>query len=127
MGLTKAAVLTAILLLVGCATAGNSSLRNETVDSIGEILAVGQTVDQVRAVLGDPMVNSRSSDGLRTWIYSLTEAQYDATTFIPVVGLFDSGLTGAIKTLTISFDENDLVAEFTMSETDLDIDTSILN
>lgn len=127
MKLTNAICIGAILLLVGCATVGNSSLRNETVESIDDTLVVGQTMEQVRTALGDPMMNSRSSDGVRIWIYSFSEAQISATTFIPVVGLLDSNVSTSAKVLQITFDEDGLVADFTMTESDMDVDTSILN
>lgn len=127
MKLIKPALLLAILLLVGCYTAGNSSLQNETVESIEETLAVGQTMGRVHETLGDPVIDTRSSDGLRMWTYSFSEAQISATTFIPIVGLLDSNVATSTKILQITFDEDDLVVDFTMTESDMDIDTSILN
>ena len=127
MKLMNSAFLCIVLLQTACASIGNSSLRNETVESINETLAVGHTMDQVRGALGDPFLSSRSSDGLRMWIYSYSEAEVSATTLIPVIGLFDSSTTSTGKTLQISFDENDLVADFTMTESDMGIDTSIFN
>lgn len=122
-----AVCLCAIILLAGCVSAGNTSIRGETAESIGETLAAGQTMAEVRAALGNPMITSTSSDGLATWTYSFTELEYRATSFIPVVGLFDSGVSTDSTTLQIVFDEDGLVSEYTITETEVEADTSILN
>lgn len=116
----------ALVGLGACASAGNSALRDETRESVSQKLAEGQTMDEVRAVFGDPSSTTYTDGGQEIWKYEFTEAQAKASNFVPVVSLFNSGMVGTKKELTILFDENNVVSKFNMNESAVDTKTGII-
>jgi len=118
--------LTVIAPLGGCVSSGNASLKDETSESIGEKLAEGMPMEQVRANLGDPFSTSFTDGGLSIWNYEFVEGQMTAQSFIPIASMFSSGVEGKKKQLVILFDENDLVRKFTMSESDYESKSGIV-
>ncbi len=121
-----AAMICMALLVTGCASSGNKVLKNETAKSVAAKIEKGRsTKDDVRAMFGDPMTTSFTDSGNEIWKYEFTKTHAKATNFIPFVSLFKSGAKGKKKELVVFFDKNGVVKNYSMSTSDVDMDTSL--
>lgn len=120
------ASLAAVSLIAGCVSTGNTSLKNETNETIGEKLTEGMSMNDVRANLGDPFSTSFTDGGLSIWTYEFMEGQMTAQSFIPIVSMFSSGVEGKKKQLVILFDEDDTVKKYTLSDSDYESKSGIV-
>ena len=121
-----ASLMATSLLAAGCATSGNKVLKDETKASVSEKLKPGMTQEQVTATFGQPLDVTYTDSGNEIWKYSFTKAQAKATNFIPVVSMFASGATGEAKNLAIFFDTSGKVVRHSMSSSDVDTNTSLI-
>ena len=86
--------------LAGCVSSGNTLILDESrVSQVKE----GLTKDQVRNLIGEPEGMS-TNNKTEVWSYMHTEAQANAASFIPIVGLFAGGATGRSSSLILVFD-----------------------
>ena len=121
-----AAMICMALLVAGCASAGNKVLKNESAKSVAAKIEKGRsTKDDVRAMFGDPMTTSFTDSGNEIWKYEFTKTHSKVTNFIPIVSLFKSGAKGKKKELVVFFDKNGVVKNYSMSTSDVDMDTSL--
>lgn len=103
-------------LLAGCASSGNSKLKNETEVSMQSKIKEGDTTKgQVKEMLGSPDNVSFTDGGKEIWKYSFAKVKVDGKSFIPFYGLFHNGTNGTKKELTLLF-KNDTVEKYTMAE-----------
>lgn len=103
-------------LLAGCASSGNSKLKNETEVSMQSKIKEGDTTKgQVKEMLGSPENVSFTDGGKEIWKYSFAKVKVDGKSFIPFYGLFHNGTNGTKKELTLLF-KNDTVEKYTMAE-----------
>lgn len=120
-----------LLLLNGCATAGNPSVADQSL--IEQIKVDVSTEEDVKRILGQPNTVSRHSGNssyaaipglspsamltsVESWGYSHVDIDVDPTTFIPIVGLFVGGATSNINTFTVVFDGNGVVRHISSSQ-----------
>jgi len=122
--LITATVIGLSLVSVGCASSGNSVLKEETRESVSLKLKKGMTQDQVIEMFGGPASTGFQENGNEIWRYSFTEQEMKASSFIPVVSMFDSGTKGKNKSLVIMFDPDGLVLKHTMSNSDVETKSS---
>ncbi len=88
-------VIAVALALAGCMTAGNSSIQDETQQSLSQKITKGKTTrEEVRVALGDPTASGFSDTGKEQWTYQLSTASPKLTNFIPYVNWIDSGSVG---------------------------------
>ncbi len=114
----------AALAMAGCASTGNKVLKNETAETVAAKIHKGKTTkDEVRAMFGGPLTTSFTDNGNEIWKYEFTKAHAKAVNFIPVVSMFKSGSEGTKKELTIFFDSNGIVKNYTMSTSKVETDT----
>ncbi|HCD2227754.1 TPA: hypothetical protein NBJ42_004865, partial [Escherichia coli] len=93
-----------VFLLSGCSTSGNQNLKNETPQSLqSKIIKNKTTKKELLTKLGEPDTRTTLDDGNEQWKYFMSNNQFNATTFIPVVGLFTGGSQTQSKTLEIDF------------------------
>lgn len=105
------------LVLAGCASTGNESLKNETELSVDSKIEVGSTTAaEIKAMFGSPYETTYTDSGLLIWKYRLDDLKADAVNFIPIVNWFGSSFSGTRKELVLLFDENDVVKRHNMSE-----------
>lgn len=79
----------AICLITGCSISGNQNLKNETPQSLqSKIIKNKTTKTDIMAKLGEPDTRTTLNDGNEQWRYFMSNNQFNAATFIPVVGLF---------------------------------------
>ncbi len=127
---TKHALLAPLALLVvllgGCATAGNASIAHETKVSVAHQLVKGRTTEaEVRALYGDPVQTSFTDKGNAIWTYTFTKSHVTATTYIPFYGLFNGGTIGKEKELVLFFNKNDVLKNYQFSNSNISVHTGI--
>ncbi|CZY73068.1 TPA: hypothetical protein OMS93_001380 [Enterobacter hormaechei] len=117
----------AIFLISGCSTSGNQNLKNETPQSLqSKIIKNKTTKTDIMAKLGEPDTRTTLDDGNEQWRYFMSNNQFNAATFIPVVGLFTGGSQTQSKTLEIDF-KGETVSRWTFSSDNNNTKTGILN
>ena len=121
-------ILAVVMLLVsGCMSSGNPSVRDEAVT--GQIQIGVTTKEEVRKLIGRPNSVSKGSGNLtaasglpatpyaplalksnyEVWSYTHISIKTNAATFIPIVGLFAGGATSSVSSLTVYFDDKGVV------------------
>lgn len=114
------------LLISGCSTSGNQHLKNETAQSLqSKIIKNKTTKSEIITALGEPETKTTLDSGNEEWTYSMDNNQFDATTFIPVVGLLTGGSQTQAKTLEIEF-KGETVSKWTFSENNSKMKTGLI-
>jgi outer membrane protein assembly factor BamE (lipoprotein component of BamABCDE complex) len=121
--LTLAAL--AVVLLTGCATSGNDSLRNHDEGTVSTYITEGETTkSEVMEVFGSPFNTSFTDGGREIWEYAFSDISADAVAYIPVVNWFGTSASGTQKKLTIMFDD-EIVQRYSMTESDVRTGTGL--
>ncbi|EAB4095783.1 hypothetical protein FGS43_24885 [Salmonella enterica] len=116
-----------VFLLSGCSISGNQNLKNETPQSLqSKIIKNKTTKTELLTKLGEPDTRTTLDDGNEQWKYFMSNNQFNATTFIPVVGLLTGGSQTQSKTLEIDF-KGETVSKWTFSSDNNNTKTGILN
>ena len=116
-----------VFLLSGCSISGNRNLKNETPQSLqSKIIKNKTTKTELLTKLGEPDTRTTLDDGKEQWKYFMSNNQFNATTFIPVVGLLTGGSQTQSKTLEIDF-KGETVSKWTFSSDNNNTKTGILN
>ncbi|HAW0405093.1 TPA: hypothetical protein JLJ34_000045 [Escherichia coli] len=116
-----------VFLFSGCSTSGNQNLKNETPQSLqSKIIKNKTTKTELLTKLGEPDTRTILDDGNEQWRYFMYNNQLNATTFIPVVGLFTGGSQTQSKTLEIDF-KGEIVSKWTFSTDNNNTKSGILN
>ncbi|EBG5254991.1 hypothetical protein FI176_09995 [Salmonella enterica subsp. enterica] len=114
------------LLISGCSTSGNQHLKNETSQSLqSKIIKNKTTKSEIITALGEPETKTTLDSGNEEWTYSMDNNQFDATTFIPVVGLLTGGSQTQAKTLEIEF-KGETVSKWSFSENKSRMNTGLI-
>jgi outer membrane protein assembly factor BamE (lipoprotein component of BamABCDE complex) len=122
----KIALLFMVLLVTGCASIGNESLRKESESSVAQKVSEGKTSkDEIRSMFGYPISTSFTDSGLEIWKYELSKMSADAVSYIPVANLFGTSSSGSKKELTVLFDEKGIVKRYSMSESPIQLKTGL--
>ncbi|SDS32156.1 hypothetical protein [Opitutus sp. GAS368] len=117
-----------LILLTGCASSGNESLRKESESSIQQKIVEGKTTKaEVKLAYGSPFTTSFTDGGLEIWNYELAKMSADAINYVPLVGLFGGSASGTKKQLVILFDDKGVVKKFSMSESPVTVKTGLFN
>lgn len=115
-----------VVLLSGCSASGNQNLKNETPQSLqSKIIKNKTTKTELIAKLGEPDTRTTLDDGNEQWRYFMYNNQFNASTFIPVVGLLTGGSQIQSKTLEIEF-KGEIVSKWTFSSENNNTKTGIL-
>lgn len=96
-----------MLISSGCASVG-TPINGSNVSSIQKGIT---TKDQILKLFGNPSTSTISDNGTM-FIYSFAKTQTSASTFIPIVGIFHSGYNTDIQTLSIVFDDKNIVKNY---------------
>jgi len=124
---TTSALLFMALLVTGCASIGNESIRKESESSVAQKITEGKTSkDEIRSMFGSPISISFTDSGLAIWKYELSKMSADAVSYIPVVNLFGTSSSGTKKELTVLFDEKGIVKRYSMNESPVQIKTGAM-
>ncbi|MEY1398433.1 hypothetical protein ACU6X7_06995 [Klebsiella aerogenes] len=113
-------------LISGCSTSGNQHLKNETSQSLqSKIIKNKTTKSELITALGEPGNRTTLDSGNEEWTYTMDNNQFDATTFIPVIGLLTGGSQTQAKTLEIEF-KGETVSKWTFSENSSKMKTGLI-
>ncbi|EAS4986559.1 hypothetical protein M5Q92_003000 [Salmonella enterica] len=116
----------AIFSISGCSTSGNQKIKNETAQSLqSKIIKNKTTKTELLTKLGEPDTKTTLDDGNEQWRYFMSNNQFNAATFIPVLGLFTGGSQTQSKTLDIEFN-GQTVSKWTFSSENNNSKTGIL-
>ncbi|EPH5848789.1 MULTISPECIES: hypothetical protein [Citrobacter] len=116
-----------VFLLSGCSTSGNQNLKNETPQSLqSKIIKNKTTKTELLTKLGEPDTRTTLDSGNEQWRYFMYNNQFNASTFIPVVGLLTGGSQTQSKTLEIDF-KGEIVSKWTFSTENNNTKSGILN
>jgi outer membrane protein assembly factor BamE (lipoprotein component of BamABCDE complex) len=108
--------------LGGCASVGNESIADASLESVSHQLAKGKTTqEQVRRLYGDPIKSSFTDSGNETWEYEFSRLRSKPTNFVPYLNVIYSGAEGDKKSLVIFFDKRKIVQQYTVSNSQVDI------
>ena len=119
--------LVAVLILSGCASSGNQTLKDETEFTVSAKVVAGETTAaEIKAMFGSPYETTYTDSGLLIWKFRLDDLKSDAINYIPIVNMFGSSVSGTRKELVVLFDENDVVRRSNMSESEVKTKTGIL-
>lgn len=114
------------LLISGCSTSGNQHLKNETSQSLpSKIIKNKTTKSEIITALGEPETKTTLDSGNEEWTYSMDNNQFDATTFIPVIGLLTGGSQTQAKTLEIEF-KGETVSKWSFYENKSRMNTGLI-
>ncbi|MDV2276033.1 hypothetical protein VC885_18635 [Citrobacter freundii] len=114
------------LLISGCSISGNQHLKKETSQSLqSKIIKNKTTKSEIITALGEPETKATLDSGNEEWTYSMDNNQFDATTFIPVIGLLTGGSQTQAKTLEIEF-KGETVSKWTFSENNSKMKTGLI-
>lgn len=103
--------------LLGCATAGNDRVKDQTQDTVAQKLISGKTTKaDVKEQFGEPSSISFTDSGNEIWTYKFSRATPKGVNFVPIVNLFVRGADVSTKTIVVLFDANGKVSKFTMTE-----------
>jgi outer membrane protein assembly factor BamE (lipoprotein component of BamABCDE complex) len=111
------------VMLCGCASVGTQINQAQT-----EQIKKGVTTrEECIQWFGDPTSVAIDGSGRHTatWIYS--EAKNRAQNFIPVVGLIDYKLDTKTQTLTVVFDDHDVVVDFVFNSSTGQVNAGLAN
>ncbi|MDE7586597.1 hypothetical protein [Enterobacter hormaechei] len=115
-----------VFLLSGCSTSGNQNLKNETPQSLqSKIIKNKTTKTELLTKLGEPDTRTTLDDGNEQWRYFMYNNQFNASTFIPVVGLLTGGSQTQSRTLEIDFN-GETVSKWTFSTDNYNTKSGIL-
>ena len=120
----KKSILLSILLLsilsfTGCSTmnGGNASLSNVSQQNLSNKIIQGKTTEaQIQQMLGKPNSASLNDKGDVTWVYMYQKGNVNAATYLPIIDIFASSATIHQKTLTITFNKNNIVKNWTYNQ-----------
>ncbi|ELT0932045.1 hypothetical protein R7Y08_000741 [Enterobacter roggenkampii] len=113
-------------LISGCSTSGNQQLKKETSQSLqSKIIKNKTTKSEIITALGEPETRTTLDSGNEEWTYSMDNNQFDATTFIPMIGLLTGGSQTQAKTLEIEF-KGETVSKWTFSENSSKMKTGLI-
>ena len=113
--------------LAGCASSGNESIADASLQTVSEQLVKGKTTQaQVRQLYGDPMKSSFTDSGNESWEYEFSRMHSKPTNFIPYVSLIHSGAEGDKKSLVVFFNKSKIVQQYTLSSSKVDISHGLI-
>ncbi|KZL15846.1 SmpA / OmlA family protein [Pseudovibrio sp. Ad26] len=115
------------LVVAGCASVGNESLRHLTREGLENQLENGKTTkEDVRVALGDPNTTDFTDSGNEIWKYRHVRTQAKVENFIPVVDLLASGQDVTTKEVALFFDQDGLLRNYSMIEVEDEVRTGLI-
>jgi hypothetical protein len=117
-----AAVVTTVVALGGCASAGNQQVRTETMETVGEKVVKGSTTKtQVKALYGEPGSVNLTDGGSEVWHYEYAHAVANGASYVPLVGLFAGGAHVKKNEVVFIFDSNNILQNYTVHASESDV------
>ncbi|RQS65139.1 outer membrane protein assembly factor BamE [Burkholderia sp. Bp8963] len=115
--LATLAIVLAVGALVGCASTGNTQLKETTRESLDQKLVQGKTTKQeVRDAFGDPSAVGYTDGGREVWTYVYAHSTPTVASYVPIVSLFSHGADVNKKQLVLMFDTDGILQKFSFSQ-----------
>lgn len=119
-------LVTAWLLLGGCASSGNAVLNKQNLESVNKVVEEGVTTQrQVEQYFGYPLEISYTDGGLEIWRYSLDKTVEHVINYIPVANWFGSRRSGQRVELVVLFDNDNIVKKMNFYSSKINISTGL--
>ena len=112
-----------LFIFIGCATVGTQIDQS----NLSQIKEGVTTQKEVIALMGQPYMQTLTSDGKIMMMYQYTKVKNRAANFIPVVGAFSGGMDMEQQTLQILVNEKGIVEKYLFTDSSTDINSGILN
>jgi hypothetical protein len=110
-------------VLAGCASSGTKVTQAQV-----SAFQTGKTTEaEVIAALGAPNSASVLSDGSRIDVYVHMSARANASSYVPVVGLFTGGAKGDSETAVFTFGPDGILKATTSNTSHADVKTGLAN
>lgn len=119
----KLLIILSCLTILGCASVGTKIDQ----DKVSQIKEGVTTKQEVIALLGNPYMNTLSSDSKEILMYQYAHTQTRPSTMIPVVGLFTGGADTSQQILQVLINKDGVVEKYTFSTSNVPINSGLLN
>jgi hypothetical protein len=106
------------LIMSGCAIkTGNMTLEKMEKSHVNSQIIKGKsTKEEIIAIMGDPDRADFDNNGDEKWTYSHLRKDSKGVNFFPIISWFVSGTNDTTKTLTILFNTNDTIKNYTFTD-----------
>lgn len=115
-----------VLIVSGCISAGNMSLKGQTQESVAQKIKIGDSKQKVTSEFGSPSDMSFTDSRNEIWKYEYIDASSKPQNFIPVVDIFHSGMQGKKYILAVFFNKSGIVENFSYSISDYETSHGIM-
>jgi hypothetical protein len=103
--------------VAGCASQGNRTIAGENQYNVEAKIEVGKTTkEDVRAAYGSPISANFTDSGNEIWRYTFARTKMTGKSFIPIYGIFAGGMRGNVKELVVFFGTDNVVKNFTFTD-----------
>jgi len=116
-------IIICLILISGCATVGTQI--NQA--NLAQIKKGVTTQKEVISLMGQPYMQTITSDGKIIMMYQYTKVKNRTANFIPVVNILAGGMDMKQQILQILIDENDIVEKYIFTDSNSDINSGLLN
>jgi outer membrane protein assembly factor BamE (lipoprotein component of BamABCDE complex) len=98
------------------------ALKDENEKSVAARIIEGKTTkQQTQAMYGQPTHTTFTDGGNEIWTYRYAYTTPRAVNLVPIVGIFAGGADVLAKELVVMFDKNDVVARFSLRESQQEV------
>ena len=112
--ITTILIVTLLLLVAGCASSG----RKMDMSKMQDIRKGETTRAELTQWFGSPQYVGLDAEGRSTAQWMYVHVANQGQNFIPVVGAFTMGFDQQMQQLIVTFDENNVVHNFTFNQSD---------
>ena len=114
-------VIVALLALTSCMSMGTKVDQ----EKMAQFVKGKTTYTEVIQQLGKPTQSTMNSDGSRMVVYTYVQSQMRAANFIPIVGAFTGGADTENTSVTLNFDKDSLLTNYSASQGSSSIGTGL--
>ena len=114
-------VIVVLLALTSCVSMGTKVDQ----DKLARFEKGKTTYTEVIQQLGKPTQSTVNSDGTRKVVYTYMQSQAKASNFIPIVGAFVGGADTENTNVTLDFDQNSLLTNYSATQGSSSMGTGI--
>jgi len=114
-------VTVALLAFTSCVSMGTKVDQ----EKMAQFVKGKTTYTEVIQQLGKPTQSTMNSDGSRMVVYTYVQSQMRAANFIPIVGAFTGGADTENTSVTLNFDKDSLLTNYSASQGSSSIGTGL--
>ena|SRR3989338_6635781 len=120
--MNKSNILLICFLILGCASTSGRTIDQTKFSQIRE----GQTTKQeIINLFGKPEMTELLGNGITRLTYLHTKAKVKASSYVPIVNLFSSGMDIDTDKLEILIGENDIVQKYVFSDSSNEMNSNL--